>query len=287
MATEIIATIQGTGETRTHFVDFSNDLPTGVTVTSGTATHTPPSGAAVICTVGAITSNIIPVTIPALTVTGRHIVTVNATLSDAEVVTARLIIPVQWDACRVGMVNLIMEVRAMTDTGSNDYTVGGVPYWTDTQIQTVLDNNRLDVIRDPMIVEASYTDAGVYQYLTYRSPYHNFESGTAYFRVQNGAFVTEGTSIYSADYNNGIVTFNSNTAGSVMYLTGRSFDLNKTAADIWRMKAGNAAIMYDFTTDNHNLSRSQYFKHCNDMVKYYRMQAGAQSGELNRSDLNG
>lgn len=42
---------QATGEIRTYTIDYTDDLPTGGTVSSGTATHTPPSGSASTVTV--------------------------------------------------------------------------------------------------------------------------------------------------------------------------------------------------------------------------------------------
>ena len=44
---------QGTYEIRKWTVDFTNDLPTAVTVASGTAIHTPPSGTAATLTIAA------------------------------------------------------------------------------------------------------------------------------------------------------------------------------------------------------------------------------------------
>ncbi len=80
MATELVTIVQSTAEIRTHYVDFTADLPTGVTVASGAAVHTPPSGSATTPTVSApLTGDILSVTVGPLTVPGRHVVTVTAT----------------------------------------------------------------------------------------------------------------------------------------------------------------------------------------------------------------
>jgi hypothetical protein len=77
-----------TAEIRTWDVDFTPDMRTGVTVSSATAIHTPPSGSASAVTVGTISSNIVPVQIGTQSVTGTHRIEIRATLSDAQVSTA-------------------------------------------------------------------------------------------------------------------------------------------------------------------------------------------------------
>lgn len=64
--------------------DFSNDLRTGVSVSSATATHTPPAGSASTPTVGTIVANVVPVSLGSLTVLGTHYLECLATLSSAE-----------------------------------------------------------------------------------------------------------------------------------------------------------------------------------------------------------
>jgi len=85
---------QAIGEARKWYFDFNPDLPAGVTVTAGTATHTPPSGAASTLTIGTPAGGTIAVTLPAQTVKGTHYLTCVATLSDAQTSFITLGIPV-------------------------------------------------------------------------------------------------------------------------------------------------------------------------------------------------
>jgi hypothetical protein len=96
MATRIITDGQSTKEIRTHFVDFTPDLPTGITVQSATATHIPPSGTASTPTVSTALAPIIQVTIGPLAVSGKHEVSVLATLSDGEKSEIQLVIVVAY-----------------------------------------------------------------------------------------------------------------------------------------------------------------------------------------------
>lgn len=85
---------QSIGEVRTWYFDFNPDLPTGVTVASGTATHTPPSGAASTPAIASPSGGTVAVTLPAQTVTGTHYLECIATLSDGQTSEIRLGIPI-------------------------------------------------------------------------------------------------------------------------------------------------------------------------------------------------
>ena len=86
--------LQSLAEIRQWDIDFGPDLPTGVTVDSATATHTPPSGAASTPTVGTITGDIVPVQLGPLSVVGTHVLSVLATYSNGEISEVQLSIKV-------------------------------------------------------------------------------------------------------------------------------------------------------------------------------------------------
>jgi hypothetical protein len=71
-------------------------------------------------------------------------------------------------------------------------------------------------------------------------------------------------------------------------LTGSSYDLQSAAADVWRRKASHVApTSFDFSTDNHSVSRSQVYQHCLEMAEFYE-DRGANSIQvvpMFRSDL--
>ena len=82
----------------------------------------------------------------------------------------------------------------------------------------------------------------------------------------------------------GKITFSVDRKGSSYFLTGRSFDINAAAADIWRVKAANAAKMYSFSTDRQSFQRNQYMENCLKMAQYYEGLAKPVSVSLYRSD---
>lgn len=288
MATFKLANVeQSAAEVRTWVVDFTDDLLTGVTVASGTAIHTPPSGSAGTPTV-AVSSPKMNVTLGPLSVKGMHYLEARATLSNAEIASVTIAIPVGYVAttARAGMLDLIDIVRGMADVGPADFKIGATPYWSDAQIQQALDRHRIDVYQEELESWPVMSTAGEYEYYEYRASRGNLESGTAYFSVQqlNGGSAPA----YTADYISGIITFTADTSGSAYMLTARSYDLNAAAADIWRGKAANASKYFDFRTDNHQISKSQLYKQFMDMAAHYQSQSSTQSfsvTQINRNDV--
>ena len=192
---------------------------------------------------------------------------------------------------RTTMAELIDVLRGMTQAGTADYTLGTATYWDADQMQRVLDRYRLEVLREQLAPTEYYAAGGTIQYYDYYSQWGNYEQtsgGTAIFIVENATGTDAGTATWSADYLNGKVTFVSDTGGSAYYLTGRSYDLNRAASDIWRQKASYYANTFDFSTDNHSIKRSDIYKHCLQMADYYASlsDAGQAVTLMTRSDID-
>ncbi len=289
MTTEITVSPQATTETRTHYIDFTADLPSGVTLSGGTATHTPPSGAATSPVVGAVMSgDILPVTVGPLAVTGRHIIVVTATLSDSQTSVVRLVVPVVWDTARSGMVDLLSELRSLANVGSDDFKVGGEPQFTDGRLQRILDQSRTEHYREEMLaVEAYQGGTPIWKdYYTGVQFLEQTTGGTAVFYIEDGAGQNVGTAQYTMDYLTGKAVFSASTGGSVLYWYGRAYDMNRAAAEVWRRKASYYATQYDFSTDNHRINRSALYKQCLSMAQEFEARAmTASTVTLTRSDV--
>lgn len=184
---------------------------------------------------------------------------------------------------RTGMANIILHVRGLANAGTADWTLGTAVYWDDDHVQEMLDRRRVEFYRMPLGKVQQY-EGGTVVYKIYRSGMEYLESGTTVFEVEDAAGNTVGTALYTPNYNNGEIVFASDTGGSSYYLTGRSYQANKAAADIWRMKAANVAAYYDFKTDNHSMSRSQMVKQFLQMADYFDSQSGVMSVDMYRGD---
>ena len=166
----------------------------------------------------------------------------------------------------------------MTEAGIAEYTINSTDYWSDNQLQDILDINREDVIFEQLSMYPVQISAGSSSYQDYRSGYDFLEAttgGTAILYLQDSTGATIGTANYTTDERRGQFQFSSDQAGSVYYMTGRSYDLQSAAAMIWRRKAAHyAPTSFDFSTDNHSISRSQVYKHCLEMASFFENQGG-------------
>lgn len=186
---------------------------------------------------------------------------------------------------RSGMSNLITRLRMLANAGTADYTTAGQTFWSDDQLEDVLDTNRVDFTRELLNMTQDYSGGSVI-YKRYSCRFANLEEGTDAFEVQNAAGSAIGTALYTPDYLRGVITFASDTGGSSYYLNGRSYNLNRSAAQVWRMKASYHMSAYDVSTDNHSLKRSQLYEHCVSMAESFDAQAGALSVDGYRSDTD-
>lgn len=184
---------------------------------------------------------------------------------------------------RTGMSVLITTLRGMTNAGSADYTIAGSAYWTDDQLQTVLDHHRQDVYDAPTFpIAQNVSGTGIYK--IYDTGLEYLEQGTAAFYLKDSAGSTVGTAGYTMDYERGIATFTADQKGSAYYATAASYNVNAAAADVWKRKAAQVANMVSFTADGVHVSKSDMIKNCLEMAKYYSGQAGVMTATMTRGD---
>lgn len=189
---------------------------------------------------------------------------------------------------RLGMSTLISTLRQMTLAGTADYTISGISdtFWSDSQLQEILDINRYDFVEEELL-PIPKTVSSELVYLRYDAPYGHLEtidSGTAIWCLTISDGTQAGTANYSVDYTKGIVTFTADQGGTAWFMSGRSYDLNAAAADVWNRKATYYAQSYDVKTDGHQLTRSQLFKQAKEMEEYYRGMVGAYTVDILRGD---
>ncbi len=189
---------------------------------------------------------------------------------------------------RTGMQTLIDTVRGYANAGTAEWTIetesSYITYWSDIEIQRVLDRHRIDIVHESMDPVLSYSGGSVV-YLTYDLNYGNIESGTAVFKIEDVSGTISG---WTMDYARGIATFATNTSGSAYYWTGNTYDLYGAAADIWRMKAANVARLVNFSTDGHSVNRGELRKTYLEMADYFAGMSpygSAYSVKMTRDDV--
>lgn len=82
-------------------------------------------------------------------------------------------------AARAGMVSLIATLRGMTETAENDTTIGSLTFWTDDQLQSILDRHSFYV--SEQLESFPEIEAGSYTYKKYFLPQlpHPYFEGSA------------------------------------------------------------------------------------------------------------
>ncbi len=179
---------------------------------------------------------------------------------------------------RTGMTAIIEELRGLTEAGTAEYSLGTTTYWTDNALQDVLDIHRQDVRFSQLKPYPNQVSGGSLVWYDYLSEYGYLEAttgGTAITYLQDSTGTTLGTALWNADYRRGMFTFVSSAGGTSVYLTSRSYDINAAAADVWRRKAAHyAPTSFNFSTDNHSISRAQVYDHAVDMAAYFENMSG-------------
>lgn len=179
---------------------------------------------------------------------------------------------------RTGMTAILEELRGLTEAGTADYTVGTTSYWSDNALQDILDIHRRDIRFCQLQAYPNQVQGGTLVYYDYKSAYEYLEAttgGTSITYLQDSTGATLGTALWTADYRRGMFSFVNTTNGTVVYLTSRSYDLNAAAADVWRRKAAHVApTSFNFSTDNHSISRAQVYDHAIEMVEFFENMSG-------------
>lgn len=194
-------------------------------------------------------------------------------------------------SARPTMAELIQRVRLLANVEARSGTVGVSAYWSDEQVQAVLDRNRLDFTDDRLDMLREVNAGGTASWQTYIAHHTDLEptsGGTAILYVRDSTGARVGTASYSADYPAGRFAFATNTAGTVYYVTGRSYDINGAAAEIWRAKAGQVADRFDFTADGASFKPSQLIAQYNHMADYYQARStlqGVKTSTFVRDDV--
>lgn len=186
---------------------------------------------------------------------------------------------------------LITTLRELTNTGLTDYSVGAVTYWTDDQLEKLLDAHQFRVGQGDLSARPELMNGSmVYYDYVFSEPFVERADTASAFVVRDGNGSAIGTAGYSVNYEAGIITFADDQKGSARYLNYRWYDVYGAAGDVYERKAAHASARFDITTDNHGLKQSQlvasYTRLAGEMRNRSRVQAvrWGRGGTLTRDD---
>src|SRR5574341_1094503 len=188
---------------------------------------------------------------------------------------------------RSGMTKIILELRRMTDTSDGEVTVNGVSYWSDQQLQDILDQHRLDVL-DVELVSKPLQTNGVTEWKRYYIPdgvgrfieYDSAVPDTSIFDIVNSLGVSAAG--YTVDLLSKSIVFTANTGGITYFLRGRTYLIYGSAAQVWFEKAGHRTALINWTAGLQQLEEDLEYQHCMAMYKEYNSRGGLRSVVLTK-----
>ncbi len=187
---------------------------------------------------------------------------------------------------RSGMAALIQELRLNASAFEGDETVNGIQYWTDDQLQAILDQFSAD-LNNVELIKFSQQESGITVYKVYYLPptvSKNLEGAATV-----GAFTVVdslGNTItgYTFDAARRRFDFTINQGGKTYFLRAREFDMNSATADVWYKKAGLRAELIDWKAGTYNLKEDQVWQHCMEMYYKWSGRNSFKRVQLNRID---
>ena len=174
---------------------------------------------------------------------------------------------------RATMAAIIGRVRDLI----ND-PAGASQVWSDQQIQDILDTTRADYRNESLKPLPTFSGSMI-QYLDYYHKLSDWEDDVVLKQYLINV-VTPSTSENIV----GHWSFAATTLPPV-YLTGKTYDIYRSAADMLERWSAKWVLSYNISVDGQSLQRSGAHAMLLDLAKAYRMQARPHSLTLTRSDV--
>jgi hypothetical protein len=189
-------------------------------------------------------------------------------------------------AARLGMLSLIASVRGKAAARSDETTIDAVTYWTDDQLQAILDQFSYDVTDVALRVKPYMVD-GVTVYREYYIPntvpayLEGAETDDAFLVVDSRGFAAPA---YTYDGNLRKITLAVSGTGTEYYLRAKAFDLDRAVAEVWLQKAGHRADLITWKAGTYTLEEDTEYAQC--MAKYHEYLGKGRGGvvTMNRVD---
>ncbi len=171
-------------------------------------------------------------------------------------------------ATREGMTAPISRLRFLGDCATDDL-FNDVTYWTDEQLQDILDMNTVQSQRIKLVEDLRYTDGSLdWKVQRFKLPVNYDMERTAIVVDQYGYTVSD--TLYTLNYLTQVVTFTTLPTRGTYYLECNQIDMYEAVADVWDKKASQRTNYIVIKGGNNRFEHSQEYEHCVDMAKHYR-----------------
>lgn len=182
-------------------------------------------------------------------------------------------------AARTGVQYLVNEVRRLTGAGTNEFTVGTVTYFSDDEIERLLDRRRARLARHEVSFEyelsTDNTGSAVYKNARIGYPWlEDVSTGSVDFIVTNGKGSVFSTADYTLSPEDGFLTFSTDQNGSARYVTGWVHNPHQAAMDVLVSWKAQLSMDVDWETDNMKVKRSQKAEAVDSQIEWLKKLGG-------------
>lgn len=161
---------------------------------------------------------------------------------------------------RTGLQDIVDEVQLQ---------IGNSTLLSEDNIQSILDKHKKYLKQHQLKYDPTFV-TNEYKYYNYFTSYPYLESGSGIFRLfdSNGTNISIETGL-TINYLQGLIVFDNDQEAAIRYIDAVVYDFHAAVAECWKLIAAQTAHMYDFTVESRRYNRDQWFKHCQEMIKYH------------------
>ncbi len=152
--------------------------------------------------------------------------------------------------------------------------------FSDSDIQDVMDESRIDIVNGSMIAKPIYSGTGIL-FLDYYTEATGWEDGMTIKQ-----YLTTPVTPSLIEPIAGHFQF-AQTTLPPLFITGSIHDVYRAAADILERWSVRWTLNYDFSSDGQSFKRSQVLPNIQKVIHSYRMQQRPGTISMTRSDLAG
>ena len=203
-------------------------------------------------------------------------------------------------ATRAGVDYIIAEVRRITGAGTAEYDLvdqsgATVTFYTDEQIERILDSRRIRLARHQLLYEPELNTGGTTVYKHAKVGFGWVEDETA-GGANNDMNITDnvgaliGTADYSFSPEDGYIEFSADQKGSSRFITSWVHNPYKGAVDVLTSWLNELVKLPDFQTDNMRVWRSNRADAIRRQIEDLKEMAGMapymQTNTFTRTDIS-
>lgn len=180
---------------------------------------------------------------------------------------------------------LVDTLRQMAGVTATQYTIGSDAYWTDEQLQQVLDRHvSTRLIQIPAKLARSLDESGQSVWVHGEVPRFAGTLDTENIAIvdRHGAAL-DGATVHP----DGRIDFDTDQRNTGPLVSGLAYDLNAAAAEVLDHWSGALADGYDISIDGQSLKRSQRRQAIASRADTFRAKALPKTVRLVRRDLKG